>query len=139
MQIEINWLAVIVATLTGTAIAGVWYQGPIFGNAWRKTTGVTPKQSKQAGNMPMVILLVANFMTALALAGMVYVSSHFFKNYTVGFTLLNGAVAALALSVTTLIVHNSFELKPKQLTLINAAYQLAIFLSMTLVIGLFGA
>ncbi len=139
MHIEINWLAVVIATFIGTAIAGVWYQEPVFGKAWRKATGVTPKQSKQAGNSPMVVLLLANFITALALAGLVYVSSHFFNNYTIGFALLIGAVAALALSATTLIVHNGFELKPKKLTVINVAYQLAIFLGMTLVIGLFGA
>lgn len=137
MQIEINWLAVIIATFVGTVIAGIWYQEPVFGKAWRKATGVTPKQSKQAGNSPLVILLLVNFVTAASLAGLVYITSHFFENYTIGFTLLNGAAAGLALSVTTLIVHNGFELKPKKLTLINAAYQLAIFLAMTLVIGLF--
>lgn len=139
MTLEVNWLAVAVATFVGTAIAGIWYQEPVFGKAWRKATGVTPKQSKQAGNAPMVVLLLVNFVTAVALASLVYVSSHFFENYSVGFALLNGAVAGLTLSATTLIVHNGFELKPKKLTLINVAYQLAIFLAMTLVIGLFGA
>ena len=138
MYIEINWLAVIVATFIGTAIAGIWYQEPVFGKAWRKATGVTPKQSKQAGNTPMVVLVLANFVTALALAGLIYVSAHFFKDYSVGFALLNGAAAGLALSATTLVVHNGFELKPKKLTLINASYQLAIFLCMALVISLFG-
>ncbi len=138
MQLEINWLAVAVATFAGTAIAGAWYQEPVFGKTWRKATGVTPKQSKQAGNTPMVVLLLSNFVIASALASLLYISAHFFKNYTVGFALLNGAAAGLALSATTLIVHNGFELKPKKLTLINVAYQLVIFLAMSLVIGLFG-
>ncbi|HET9412198.1 MAG TPA: DUF1761 domain-containing protein [Candidatus Saccharimonadales bacterium] len=139
MALEVNWLAVAIATIVGTAIAGIWYQEPVFGKAWRKATGVTPKQSKQAGNAPMVVLLIANSVTAVGLASLVYLTSHFFENYTVGFALLNGAVAGLALSATTLVVHNGFELKPKRLTLINVAYQMVIFLSMTLVIGLFGA
>lgn len=139
MQIEINWLAVAIATFIGTVIAGVWYQDPVFGKAWRKATGVTPKQSKQAGNAPMVVLLLVNFVTAAVLASLVYISSHFFHDYSVGHALLVGAAAGLGLSATTLIVHNGFELKPKKLTLINVAYQFAIFLAMTLVIGLFGA
>jgi hypothetical protein len=138
MQIEINWLAVAIATFVGTMIAGIWYQEPVFGKAWRKASGVTPKQSKQAGVAPMVVLLTVNLVTAVALAGLVYISSHFFDNYSVRFALLNGAAAGLMLSATTLIVHNGFELKPKKLTVINAAYQLVIFLAMTLVIGLFG-
>lgn len=139
MQIEINWLAVVIATFIGTAIAGIWYQDPVFGKAWRKTTGVTPKQSKQAGNAPLIVLLIANFVTAAALAALVYVISHFFNDHSLGLALLIGATSGLALSVTTLIVHNGFELKPKKLTLINSAYQLTIFLAMSLVIGLFDA
>jgi hypothetical protein len=66
-------------------------------------------------------LAVATFVgTAVALASLVYVSSQYFEDYSVGFALLNGAAAGLALSATTLIVHNGFELKPKKLTLINA-------------------
>src|SRR5688500_8052309 len=103
MQIEVNWLAVAVATFTGTAIAGLWYQEPIFGKAWRKATGVTSMQSKQAGNAPMVVLLLVNFVTATALAGLVYISSHYFEDYSVGLALLNGAAAGLMLSATTLI------------------------------------
>jgi len=64
MHIEINWLAVAIATFAGTAIAGIWYQEPVFGKAWRKATGVTPKQSKQAGNAPMVVLLIVGSILA---------------------------------------------------------------------------
>lgn len=138
MQIEINWPAVAIATFVGTAIAGVWYQEPVFGKAWRKATGVTPKQSKQAGSAPMATLLLVNFVTAVGLASLVYIGAHYFQDHSVGFVLLVGAAAGLTLSATALIVHNGFELKPKKLTLINVAYQLAIFLAMTLVIGLFG-
>lgn len=137
MHIDINWLAVAIATFIGTAIAGIWYQEPVFGKAWRKATGVTPKQSRQAGNAPMVILLLVNLVTAIALACLVQICAYFFDDYSVPFAVLNGAVAALALSATTLIVHNGFELKPKRLTLINATYQLVIFMAMTLIIGLF--
>ncbi len=138
MQVEINWLAVAIATFVGTAIAGIWYQEWAFGKAWRKATGVTPKQSKQAGNAPLVVLFLANLVTASILACLIYVSSHFFENYTLWFALQNGIAAWLAFSATTLIVHNGFELKPGKLSLINISYQLVLFLSMALVIGLFG-
>lgn len=137
MEIQINWIAVIAATVIGTAIAGIWYQEPIFGKVWRKLTGVSPKQSKQAGNIPMIAMLLSNFMTATALASMIYVISNFFENHTIWFSLLGSSVACLAFSVTTLIVHNGFELKAKGLTVINSTYQLALFLSMALVISLF--
>ena len=40
-------------------------------------------------------------------------------------------------SATTLITHNAFEQKPTKLTWINNGYQLVLFLSMSLIIGLF--
>lgn len=42
----------------------------------------------------------------------------------------------VTLSASTLLQHNAFELKPAKLTLINTAYQLALFLAMSLAIGL---
>src|SRR5688500_14302338 len=102
MEIQINWIAVIAATATGTALAGIWYQEPIFGKVWRKLTGVSPKQSKQAGNVPMIAMLLSNFMTATALAGMIYVISNFFENHTIWFSLLGSSIASLAFSITTL-------------------------------------
>ena len=138
MEIEINWIAVIVASIIGTAIAGIWYQEPVFGKAWQKLTGVTPKRSRQAGKAPVIAMLLANFVTATALAWLIYVTSSFFENHTVWFALLNGLIACLTFSITTLLVHNGFEVKPKMLTMVNGAYQLVLFSSMTLVISLFG-
>lgn len=46
------------------------------------------------------------------------------------------AVTGLTFSVTTLVQHNAFEQKPARLTLLNAGYQLVLFLMMGLVLGL---
>lgn len=138
MEIQINWIAVVIATAIGTIVAGIWYQEPVFGKVWRRLTGVTAKQSKQAGNTPIFAMLLANFITAIALAFMLNILSTFFENHTIWFGLLCGLVTCLAFSITTLIVHNGFELKPRKLTFINSLYQFVLFLSMTLTISLFG-
>lgn len=39
-------------------------------------------------------------------------------------------------SASTLVQHNAFEMKPAKLTIINTGYQLALFLAMSLVLGL---
>ena len=44
--------------------------------------------------------------------------------------------SVVAFSATTLVQHNAFEMKPAKLTIINTGYQLALFLAMSLVIGL---
>ena len=50
--------------------------------------------------------------------------------------LVAGAFAGLTFSVTTLVQHNGFEKKSPRLTLINAGYQLMLFVVMGLVLGL---
>ncbi|MDF3341600.1 DUF1761 domain-containing protein [Mycolicibacterium septicum] len=50
--------------------------------------------------------------------------------------LVVGFAAWLTFSATTLFQRNALELKSPKLTVINTAYQLALFLAMSLVIGL---
>lgn len=137
MQLEINWVAVVVATLVGMGIAGTWYS-KAFGPAWRKLTGVSAEDSKKAGNTPMLLTLLANFTTAVALAAAIGVAANYFEYTTLKAAMFVGFVAWLAFSATTLLTHNAFELKNPKLTLINNGYQLALFLCMAIVIGLFG-
>ncbi|HSX00483.1 MAG TPA: DUF1761 domain-containing protein [Patescibacteria group bacterium] len=139
MEIHINWLAVLVATVISLILAKVWYSSMVFGDVWRKLTGITPADSKKVGKRPMVITLFANIVTVVALAAMIYVSSVFFEDKSIWHALLNGLVAWLAFSATTLATHNAFEQKRQKLTLINSGYQLALFLLMAFIIGWFGA
>lgn len=139
MIIEINWVAVVLANVIGLIAAGTWYQKPTFGPLWRKLTGITPKDSQKAGKTPMMTVVVANFITSIVLTGMISISSTFFADTSVSHALFIGFVTWLAFSATTLATHNAFELKPLRLTWINNGYQLVLFLSMALAIGLVGA
>ena len=137
MEFTFSWLAAAAATVVGMIIAGIWYT-KAFGDAWIKLTGVTKEDSKKAGKTPMVILLVTNFVFAAALTASIAVATEFFKDNSVWLALVVGFAMWLGFSATTLLQHNSFELKPVKLTLINNGYQLALFLGMALVISLVG-
>jgi hypothetical protein len=137
MTIDINWLSVILATFIGTGIAGFWYSKFGLGNLWRQLTGVKEKDSKKAGNAPLVVLLIANFITALTLDGSIAITQRYFNDSSTWLALLTSLIAWLAFSATTLMTHNGFELKSPRLTLLNNSYQLVLFLGMAFVIGLF--
>lgn len=139
MEIHINWLAVLLAVVASMVLAKVWFNDKVFGANWRKLTGITPADSKKVGKKPITLTLLANSITALALAAMIYISSVFFKNSSMWLALLNGLVAWLAFSATTLITHNAFEQKPRQLTHINNGYQFVLFMIIALIIGWLGA
>lgn len=132
---HMNWLGVVIATVAGMVVAGVCY-GRLFVTTWWKLTGVTPEQSKASSRRNMAQLLLANTVTALGLAVAVEVTFTATGVHSVGLAILVGAAVWLSFSATTLLQHNAFELKPPQLTIINSAYQLTLFLAMALAVGL---
>ena len=137
MEISINWLAVALATLAGMIVAAAWY-GKLFAAAWEKHTGVSSKALTETyGNKHKLVLLVTNFATALTLAVVVSIVSAYFKDTSVWLALATGFVLWLGLSAATLLQHNTFEMKPRQLTTINNTYQLVLYLGTALVVGLF--
>nr|WP_281365534.1 DUF1761 domain-containing protein [Nocardioides panzhihuensis] len=134
---NVSWLAVVVAIAVGMAIAWVWYSDwGLVGGTWRKLTGVTKKDSAKAGKRPFAILVASIIVTATALAAASSIASGFFGSGSVWLALAVGLTAWLGFSLSTLAQHNGFEQKPAQLTMINSAYQLALFLGMSLAVGL---
>ncbi|MEU5155716.1 DUF1761 domain-containing protein [Glycomyces sp. NPDC021274] len=133
---EINWLGVVLAFVAGMVVAFIWYQKGFIADAWAQLTGVTPERSRPARTRNMTQLLVANCVTAIGLAAGISLASEATGDDSVGLALLVGFAAWLTFSATTLLQHNAFELKPAKLTFINTGYQLALFLVMSLVIGL---
>ncbi len=63
---EINWLAVLVATLTPTIIGFVWYNPKVMGNVWMKAADMTEEKMKGA-NMGLIFGLsfVLSFLLAM--------------------------------------------------------------------------
>ncbi|GAB09287.1 hypothetical protein GOARA_036_00190 [Gordonia araii NBRC 100433] len=137
MTLSISWLAVVAGTAVGMAIAWVWYaDSGLFGRVWRELTGVTQEDSARVGKRPVVVLLASIVLTAIALAIACSLAAGFFDDQSPWLALAVGFVAWLGLSATTLAQHNAFEQKPVRLTVINSAYQLALFLGIALTVGL---
>lgn len=131
---ELDWLAIVAATVVGMVVAGTWY-GKAFTTLWSSLTGVAAADSQKASRRNITQLLVANGMTAVGLTAGIKFTSMAVGNGSVWLALLVGFAAWLAFSASTLIQHNAFELKPPQLTVLNSAYQLVLFLGMALTIG----
>lgn len=62
----LNWLAILVATVIGFAIGGLWY-GPLFGDAWLAALGKTADQI-QPSPTPFIISFFTALITAVVLA-----------------------------------------------------------------------
>ncbi len=134
---EINWIGVLLAFVAGMAVAMAWYsKGPIA-DAWEGLTGITPEKSRPVRTRNLVLLAVSNAATTVGLAFAVGLTTAATGNDSAWLAVVVGFVIWLTLSASTLLQHNSFEQKPLKLTIINTGYQLALFLAITLVLGLF--
>ncbi|MFD4366355.1 DUF1761 domain-containing protein [Rhodococcus sp. NPDC058521] len=137
MQPSISFLAAAIAFVVGLAIAWVWYSDwGLVGGAWRELTGVTKEHSARGGTRPFAILVASILVTSLTLTSACSIASAYFDSDSVWLALVVGGTSWLGLSMSTLAQHNGFEQKPARLTAINGAYQLTLFLGMTLAIGL---
>ena len=111
----------------------------LYARRQRKKKAAGRKKIIMAGISLLLILavvLVVNFFTAIVLAVAIAITSAYFGNSSVWLALATGVVVWLAFSATTLLTHNMFEQKPLKLTAINSGYQLAMFVVMSLAIGL---
>ena len=54
---DLNWLAVIVATVAWFAFSAIWYSVPPLSNAWMREAKVTPGEGP-----PLVTLLIPTFI-----------------------------------------------------------------------------
>ena len=68
MEFDVNWLAVIVATIAHQALGAIWYS-LLFRDIWMRAMGMTPEKIEAQGpGGEMVFGVVASFLSVLALA-----------------------------------------------------------------------
>jgi hypothetical protein len=66
---DLNWLAVLVATLAYFGLGGVWFIPRVFGDVWTRSMGWEPAEDEQPGPAvylgPLVTCLVATVTVAM--------------------------------------------------------------------------
>ncbi|TAH31806.1 DUF1761 domain-containing protein [Candidatus Saccharibacteria bacterium] len=140
MEISVNYLAVLLAALSTMVVGSTWYSPPVFGKLWMKLSGAKPDATMSWGKTALMYggVLVASLVSAYVLAHVTLLS-----NQVLGGTYLLSALSTafwvwLGFTATRMFTHDTFEGRPKKLTLLNAAHELITFLVMGLIIGLMG-
>jgi sterol desaturase/sphingolipid hydroxylase (fatty acid hydroxylase superfamily) len=136
MNVEINWIAVGLATVAAMIVGFVWYHKNVFGTVWMKLAGIEPDQMKKGFAAPMLLALLGSLLTAFILAHMAFIAHAFYKNSFFMDAVTTAFWLWLGLSFTTLIIHNSFERKPAKLTALAVGNRFVTLLVMGMVIGL---
>jgi hypothetical protein len=136
---EINYWAVLLATLSSMVVGSIWYTPRVFGTYWMKQSGVTPSGDAKDAVRPILVTLVVSFITAWVLAGAAFISLEFYG----GSFLLNTIVTAIILwagfTAARFITHDAFDGRPTGLTVLNIAHEFVTIVIMALIIGLLPA
>lgn len=134
---DVNYVAVVVATVASMVLGMVWYSNALFGKQWRKMNGISDaeakKMQKEGMAKPMAIGFVSMLLNAWILAVLMgwFGTTEFAEMAMVAFWMWLGFSFAQSLGTV------AWERKAWGLLVINGAYNLAMYLLMVFVLGLF--
>ncbi|MBX3193596.1 MAG: DUF1761 domain-containing protein [Schumannella sp.] len=135
----INYIAVVLATISSMIVGAVWYTPKVFGNYWMKLSGQTPSGNSKDAVRPIIVTVIVSFVTAWVLAGAADISFGFYGGSFLVNALVTGAILWAGFTAARFITHDQFDRRPWQLTVLNCAHELVTILIMALIIGVWPA
>ncbi len=129
---ELNYWAVLLASLSTFLLGGIWYSPAVFGKAWMKENGFTEEGMK---NSNMVKIFGLAFV--LALISAVNLAMFLGPEKDVIMGAVWGFAAGFGWVATFVGTHYLFERKSFKLFLINAGYSVVALMIMGVIIVLF--
>jgi hypothetical protein len=134
---EINWLAVVLATVSSMVVGAVWYAKPVFGRRWMRLSGIKEDEIRGAA-LPLIITFIVSFFTAAVLAGSAAIAQHFYQGNFLLNAVLTAVILWIGFTAARMITHDLFDRRPSSLTVLNLAHELVTVIVMGLIIGAFG-
>ena len=136
---EINYIAVILATLSSMIVGTIWYTPRVFGNYWMKAAGVTPSDKASDAVRPILVTVVVSFITAWVLAGAAFIAFSFYGGSFFVNTLLTSIILWAGFTAARFITHDQFDGRPNGLTVLNISHEFVTLVVMALIIGVWPA
>jgi hypothetical protein len=113
---ELNWLAVVVATLAWFAFSAVWYSVPPLSKAWAKAAGVDPS----AGDgPPLAVLFIPTLIGYFVTTVVVALIAKGIGAASVGDGIALGVALGIGFGMVNALVNQVYEGKGSNYFLIN--------------------
>lgn len=135
-NVEVNYVAVVLAMISSMVVGSVWYAKSVFGTQWAKLVGLNDKKMAEGAGKAIGITVVVSLITAYVLAHVAYLSNQFFGNSFLQDALSTAFWLWLGLTAARFITHDAFEQRPTKLTVMNVAHEFVTLMIMGLVIGI---
>jgi surface polysaccharide O-acyltransferase-like enzyme len=129
MHMHVNYLAILVSGILIFLLGGLWYSPFLFSKRWIALQGRTMDEMKtQAANANMPLMYFSAFVTGLLVAWAMAVIIAQFGTRSVAGGMHVALICWLGFAGATSYATALFSGKPKQLWLIDSAYNLVSFL-----------
>ncbi len=140
MTVEVNYLAVVLAAVSSMIIGSLWYGKIGFMKPWMKLSKMVPKKGKELQSSMvtgMFVAVIASLVMAYVLAHITYLANQYFHNSFLQDALTTAFWLWLGFQGLRMLMNDTFEGRPRQLTLINAGNAFVTIMVMALIIGSF--
>jgi hypothetical protein len=133
LHFNVNWVAILLATVASMALGLAWYT--LLSRPWLKAIGKTHEQVMGSDPKPFVWAVLVQLVMAYFLALLIPL-------LTGAMTPANGALIGahmwLGFVLTAMILNHRYQGAPWALTLIDGGYVLGVLVVQGIVLGLFG-
>lgn len=140
MNIQVNYVALLLAAVAAMAVGFLWYGPMLFGKQWMKLMGIT-KESMAAAKKEMgktyTISFVMTLVMGYVLAHVMALSENFFHYDRLSTGLITAFWMWLGFVMPVQATDVLFGGKKWKLFAINTGYQLASLVAMGVVLSLF--
>ena len=139
MNIDVNYVAVLLASVAFMAIGFAWYSPLLFGKMWMKEKGYsaeTLKKAQKAMGTLYGLSFVVSLITAYVLTHIMVLSENFFHYAPVSTGVTTAFSVWLGFVMPTQVTGTIFGNKNWKLFSIDSGYQLAGLVAMGIVIGM---
>ena len=137
--VYVNWLAVVLAAAAAWILGSLWYAKPVFGAMWMKLAKVeSNKKTMRPLPVALVIAFGAWLLAALVVAHIAALANAFYDVDALSTALNTAFWLWVGISLTTIVLHDTFEGRHWKVSFINSSYQFFGLLVVGLIIGLFG-
>ena len=135
MDVQINYLGVLLAAVSSMVVGSIWYMPTVFGNKWSKLSKVDLKKMGANPAKTYGLTFVASLITAFVLAHISFIANSFYHNSFIYDAVMTAFWMWLGFTATRILVHDLFENRPSNLTFLNVAHELVTLVVMALVLG----
>jgi Protein of unknown function (DUF1761) len=137
-DVDINWLAVILAGIAGAVVSWAWFSKYLFRDRWARLSGLTLERVEKGTPIAAAVTGVVSLLTAYVVAYVAGLIEGYSGEGDMASALGSAFWLWFGIAAVSVIVHDAFEQSSIQKMVIAAGERLATLMVMGFIIGLFG-